>query len=60
MLDVLRRLILHIAGRHPPRLGDVAGFEDDADRQAARYADPASHTAAPAAADDWLRQGDTG
>jgi hypothetical protein len=54
MIDVLRRLILHIGRRQPPRLGDVAGFDDDADRRAARF--EAELRRRPAA-DLWLRQG---
>jgi hypothetical protein len=54
MIEVLRRLILHIGRRHPPRLGDVARFEDAAARLAARF--EADQRRRPAA-DPWLRQG---
>jgi hypothetical protein len=57
MIDMLRRFLLHIAGRNPPRLGDIAGFGDAAARQAARY--EADQRRRPPA-DDWLRQGDAG
>jgi hypothetical protein len=36
MIEVLRHFLLHI-GRNPPRFGDVACFEADAARQAARF-----------------------
>jgi hypothetical protein len=57
MIEMLRRL-LHIGRRSPPRLGDVAAFQDAALRHAARHADQEAAQRRRPREHDFLRMGD--